>query len=82
MSSYSILGTNCSQQTIALTSNQKFLPPLDNIYSDFFTHHMLMYPGQEETRNLYNNQFYNNNHLYNNRLDVRKYKKCQKCQRN
>lgn len=42
MSKYSILGSNCVQQTIALTSNQKFLPPLDNIYSGFYI------PRQEE----------------------------------
>jgi len=32
MASYNKLGDQCSQRTIALTSNHKFFPPLDAIY--------------------------------------------------
>jgi hypothetical protein len=41
---YSKLGTSCKPQTIACTSNQKFLSPCDPIYS-YQTTYMLKYPA-------------------------------------
>lgn len=36
-SSYEKLGTNCIEQTIAYTSNEKFLKPINPIYFQPFT---------------------------------------------
>jgi hypothetical protein len=33
---YSSLGCNCKSNTVALTSNEKYLYPTDNVYYDFF----------------------------------------------
>ena len=43
---YTTLGYNCVPQTVAVTSNHKFLPPLDYVYYKQITS-MLMYPGQD-----------------------------------
>ena len=63
MSSYATLGYSCSSQGNALTSNHKYLPPLDPVYKKPFTE-MLRYPGQDGY-NLSdeNNHFLNRDHL-------------------
>lgn len=53
--SYYRLGNNCMQSTIAITSNQKFLLPLDNVYYKKYTKNVLLYPGHEEDINLNKN---------------------------
>lgn len=52
---YSNLGTNCNSQTTAITSNEKFLPPLDSIYFHNYTKNFLIYPGHEEDNTLNKN---------------------------
>lgn len=52
---YSTLGNNCIPQTIALTSNTKFLSPLNKIYNEKYTENILLYPGHEEDNNLNSN---------------------------
>jgi len=42
--SYSIRGTSCIQQTMAYTSNHKFLPLHADVYKKQYTY-MLQYPG-------------------------------------
>jgi len=42
---YAQRGRNCTPITIAYTSNEKFLPPLDPLYYQRYTT-MLQYPGQ------------------------------------
>lgn len=53
--SYYRLGNNCMQSTIAITSNQKFLLPLDSIYHKKYTKNVLLYPGHEEDNTLNKN---------------------------
>jgi len=43
------------QSTIAITSNQKFLLPLDSVYNKKYTKNVLLYPGHEEDNTLNKN---------------------------
>lgn len=52
---YSTLGNNCIAQTNAITSNTKFLSPLNNVYKEKYTENTLLYPGHEEDNNLNSN---------------------------
>ena len=45
--SYAKLGTSCIQQTIAVTSNEKFILPNNPIYYTTYTN-MLKYPNDEQ----------------------------------
>jgi hypothetical protein len=49
---YYKLGNKCMSQTIASTSNTKFLSPLSNIYYKNYTEDTLLYPGHEEDNSL------------------------------
>lgn len=69
---YSSLGTNCKCQTEAITSNEKFLPPLDSIYFKNYTKNVLLYPGHEEDSTL-------NKNLKPNFIDVLKNVKTKQC---
>ena len=53
---YSTVGNNCIPQTIALTSNTKFLSPLNKIYNEKYTENILLYPGHEEDKALKEDQ--------------------------
>jgi hypothetical protein len=44
--SYATLGDNCKSQTVALTSNAKYILPLSEVYYKRFTS-MMYYPGHE-----------------------------------
>jgi hypothetical protein len=44
---YSKLGNGCINQTVALTSNTKFIKALDPIYLYNYTNNVLEYPGHE-----------------------------------
>ena len=50
---YSILGNDCTPQTIAIPSNTKFLSHFDEIYDKKYTK-TLYYPGHEEDKVLNN----------------------------
>ena len=43
--SYYTLGTNCKPLTVALTSNTKFLPPLNRLYTE--VDHTFMTPDEK-----------------------------------
>lgn len=45
---YATLNRNCSARTTAITSNTKYLYPLDEVYNNMCTQ-MMMYPGQNNT---------------------------------
>ena len=75
--SYRTLGTNCTSQTVALTSSTIFLSPLDNIYDKKYTNDILLYPGHEEDKNL--NKNLKENVIEKKILNVENKKKCNNC---
>jgi hypothetical protein len=70
---YSYLGGPCYKNSIALSSNHKFLPPLDSLYFQNFTY-MYRYPAsnisksvEQNTKSIPNpsNSILNNNNYKN-----------------
>jgi hypothetical protein len=79
--SYYKLKHNCYCQTVAITSNEKFLLPFDSVYTKKYTKNVLQYPGHEEDNTLNKNLKPNliDNLRSQNHINPKELSKCKSC---